>query len=60
MSRDHSHSEDPSRATGIELVVARHEEDLRWLRRVPAGIRIAIYNKGRHPRFPKIFLTGSL
>ena len=30
----------------VELVIARHEEDLRWVRRVPASIRIAIYNKG--------------
>jgi hypothetical protein len=30
----------------IELVVARHQEDLRWLRRVPTKIRITVYNKG--------------
>lgn len=30
----------------IELVVARFEEDLRWIRRVPPSIRITIYNKG--------------
>ena len=30
----------------VELVIARHEEDLRWVRRVPASIRITIYNKG--------------
>ena len=30
----------------IELVVARHEEDLRWLRRVPSLLRISVYNKG--------------
>jgi hypothetical protein len=30
----------------IELVVARCEEDLRWLRRVPEKIRVTIYNKG--------------
>jgi hypothetical protein len=33
----------PSR---IELVVARFEEDLRWLKRVPPAIRITVYNKG--------------
>ena len=33
----------------IELVIARHEEDLRWLRRVPDAIRITIYNKGAGP-----------
>lgn len=36
----------------IELVVARHEEDLRWLRRVPSTIRISVYNKGRTPLLP--------
>jgi hypothetical protein len=30
----------------IELVVARHQEDLRWLRRVPLKTRITVYNKG--------------
>ena len=35
-------SSDPS----IELVVARYEEDLRWLRRVHASIQIRIFNKG--------------
>jgi Protein of unknown function (DUF3431) len=32
--------------SSIELVVARHEEDLRWLRRVQEQIRITVYNKG--------------
>jgi hypothetical protein len=30
----------------LELVVARHREDLRWLRRVPRSIRITVYDKG--------------
>lgn len=30
----------------IELVIARHEEDLRWVRRVPRPIRVTVYNKG--------------
>ncbi|HMP75322.1 MAG TPA: DUF3431 domain-containing protein [Kiritimatiellia bacterium] len=30
----------------IELVVARHEEALAWLRRVPASIDVTVYNKG--------------
>ena len=30
----------------IDLVVARHREDLRWLRRVPPGIRTRVYDKG--------------
>ena len=30
----------------IELVVARHEEDLGWLRRVPRGVKVTVYNKG--------------
>jgi len=42
----------------IELVVARHEEDLRWLRRVPHSIRISVYNKGRTPALPD-GLSGS-
>jgi hypothetical protein len=33
----------------IELVVARHQEDMRWLRRVPASISVTIYNKGTNP-----------
>ncbi len=39
-------------SSSIELVVARHEEDLRWLRRVPDSIRITIYNKGTNPALP--------
>jgi hypothetical protein len=35
-----------------ELVVARYEEDLRWLRRVPDSIRIVIYNKGESETLP--------
>lgn len=31
-----------------ELVVARHCEDLRWLRRVPKNIRTTVYDKGLH------------
>ena len=30
----------------LELVVARHEEDLRWLRRVPKSVAITLYDKG--------------
>lgn len=30
----------------IQLVIARFEEDLRWVRRVPRAIRVTIYNKG--------------
>lgn len=40
---------------GIELVVSRFREDLRWLRRVPEGIRITIYNKGEDPALPVAF-----
>lgn len=36
----------------VELVIARHEEDLRWVRRVPASIRITIYNKGATSPLP--------
>lgn len=31
----------------IELVVARHAEDLRWLRRVPPPMAVRILNKGK-------------
>ena len=37
----------------IELVVARHEEDLRWLKRVPASFRISVYNKGATQALPE-------
>lgn len=30
----------------LELVVARHEEDLAWIRRVPREFTVTIYNKG--------------
>ncbi len=30
----------------IELVVARHEESLQWLRRVPRTVRVTVYDKG--------------
>lgn len=36
----------------LELVIARHEEDLRWIRRIPKEIRIIVYNKGRTPALP--------
>ncbi len=31
--------------TGVELVVARYREDLRWLKRVPHSLRITVYDK---------------
>jgi len=40
----------------IELVVARHEEELRWLRRVPSAICITIYNKGDTVALPFDFM----
>lgn len=30
----------------VELVIARHEEDLRWVRRVPPSVKVTVYNKG--------------
>ncbi len=33
--------------TAIELVVARFNEDLRWLKRVPPDIRVTVYHKGK-------------
>ena len=41
-----------TQSTGIELVVSRFQEDLRWLRRVPASIGIQIYNKGADDPIP--------
>ncbi|HMP73967.1 MAG TPA: DUF3431 domain-containing protein [Kiritimatiellia bacterium] len=29
-----------------EVVVARYEEDLRWVRRIPSGFGVRVYNKG--------------
>ncbi len=42
--------------SSLELVVARHEEDLRWLRKVPASFRITIYNKGSTQALPESLL----
>ncbi len=36
----------------VELVVARHGEELKWLRRVPSPVRISIYNKGEGLELP--------
>jgi len=33
-------------ARTIDLVVARYQEDLQWLRRVPRHVRVWVYNKG--------------
>ncbi|MFZ0615227.1 MAG: DUF3431 domain-containing protein [Chthoniobacterales bacterium] len=30
----------------VELVIARYEEDLRWVRRVPTSVKVTVYNKG--------------
>lgn len=34
----------------IDLVVARYGEDIRWLRKVPAGLRVMVYDKGAPSR----------
>ena len=39
----------------LELVVARHAEDLRWLRRVPESLAVTIYNKGEGVVLPDGF-----
>ncbi|MBN1268478.1 MAG: DUF3431 domain-containing protein [Kiritimatiellae bacterium] len=36
----------------FELVVARYDEDLKWLRRVPRDFRITVYDKGAIPPPP--------
>jgi hypothetical protein len=41
--------------SSLELVIARHEEDLRWLRRVPTSVRLTILNKGDSPALPAGF-----
>ena len=33
----------------LELVVARFDEDLNWLRRVPRRFQVTVYNKGEQP-----------
>lgn len=53
------HGDDAREKFLVELVVARHEEDLRWLRRVPEAIRISIYNKGTKPALPERLPSGS-
>ena len=30
----------------IEIVIARYNEDLSWLKKIPKIIKITIYNKG--------------
>lgn len=45
-----------SNQRSFELVVAHHEEDLRWLRRVPVLFRISIYNKGSVQALPQSLL----
>jgi hypothetical protein len=42
----------------LELVVARHQEDLAWLRRVPRDFAITIYNKG--PQLPQATLLPNI
>ena len=41
-----------TQSASIELVVSRFQEDLRWLKRVPATIGIRIYNKGAADPLP--------
>jgi hypothetical protein len=43
----------------VELVVARCREELKWLRRVPASVRITIYNKGEDPGLPPAIAVRS-
>jgi hypothetical protein len=33
----------------VDLIVARYNEDLNWLRRVPRGARVFVYDKGATP-----------
>jgi hypothetical protein len=47
--------EDQGGIVPSEFVIARHQEDLRWLRRVPDRIRITVYNKGNTPALPEGF-----
>ena len=32
----------------VELVIARYNENLDWLKKIPKNIKITIYNKGKH------------
>jgi hypothetical protein len=37
-------------AGGLTLVVARYDEDLRWIFSLPADVKVAVYNKGKRIR----------
>ena len=43
--------------SSMELVVARYEEDLRWLKRVPSSFKILVYNKGSTQALPESLHT---
>ncbi|MEI6345130.1 MAG: DUF3431 domain-containing protein [Verrucomicrobiota bacterium] len=43
----------PPLAPTLELVIARYQEDLRWLKKVPPAIRLTILNKGDSPPLPE-------
>lgn len=47
----------PREDKAVELVVAHHGEDLRWLRRVPETINITLYEKGDREVLPDDFLA---
>lgn len=53
-------SQNPPCLPEIELVIARHSEDLRWIRRVTRSIRITVYNKGEvlDPDLTALFSEG--
>ena len=40
-------------APTVDLVVARYQEDLQWLRRVPRRVRVWVYNKGPEIEVPR-------
>jgi len=41
----------------VELVIARFEEDLRWVRHIPPSVRVSIFNKGASPALPPDFTS---
>ena len=43
--------------SNVELVIARFEEDLRWVRRIPPSVRVRIFNKGASPALPPDFTS---
>jgi len=42
----------------IELVIARHQEDLSWLNNIPPSLKVTVYNKGPALPLPSVSLPN--